>query len=65
MPPSTLIATSMNFHTPFFPLPGAYGVAQIDVEATLDGVADPKTLEAAQGLGRAECLIYFCTVSVA
>ncbi|RDX48660.1 hypothetical protein OH76DRAFT_1404589 [Lentinus brumalis] len=51
----------MSFRTPFCPLPGAYGVAQINVEASLDGVADPKTLEAAQGLGRAKCLIYFCT----
>ena len=55
----------MKNHTRFCPLPGAYGVAQLNVEATLKEVNDPKVLKAAQKLGTAKCLVYFCLVSTA
>ena len=53
---------STKTHIRFCPLPGAYGVAQLNVEATLKGLDDPTALKAAQDLGTAKCLVYLCTV---
>ncbi|TFK90257.1 hypothetical protein K466DRAFT_517451, partial [Polyporus arcularius HHB13444] len=51
----------MRTHTRYCPLPSAYGVAQLNVDATLKGIDDPNAHEAARGLGTTKCIIYFCT----
>ena len=54
----------MTARTPYCPIPGDYGIAQLDIARSLEGLNDPKAHKAVEGLGTAKCLVYFCTVSV-
>lgn len=47
----------------FFPLPGTYLVAEIDVEKTLQGLNDPSANAAAAGIRTTKCIVYLDAVS--
>lgn len=57
-----IVALGFNVNMTFYPLPGTYVVAELDVEKTLASLTDPLATAAASTIKPVKCIVYLSQV---